>query len=119
MSIAKHLFIAAALSAAAPPARAADIVLAGYDRIRDQLVVDIAYGGTGPRHQFMLQWGECSGERVSARLIDAQGADHAREEYIVREHFSLAKMPCRPATLALRLGRSAFATVFVPAEKRR
>jgi hypothetical protein len=56
---------------------------------------------------------------VSARLIDAQGADHAREEYIVREHFSLAKMPCRPATLALRLGRSAFATVFVPAEKRR
>jgi hypothetical protein len=53
---------------AVAPAHAADIVLAGYDRIRDELVVDVAY----------------------------QGGDVAREDYVVRERFSLAGMPCSP-----------------------
>ncbi|HJT62065.1 MAG TPA: hypothetical protein VJ797_10335 [Burkholderiales bacterium] len=99
-------------------AHAADIALAAYDRERDELVVDVVYRGTNPNHDFTLQWDKCVGGQASARLIDTQGRDLAREEYRVRERFSLDGLQCRPATVTLRLGRTALASVVVPDEAR-
>lgn len=118
MAIAVGRTLTVLLAVIAAPAQAADISAAAYDRARDELVVDIVYRGTNPDHAFTLQWGDCGGGppyRSSARLIDAQGRDLARDEYRVRERFSLAELQCRPAAVTLRLGRSALATVQIPA----
>lgn len=109
------------LALTAAPAQSADISAAAYDRVRDELVVDIVYRGTNPDHGFTLQWGECSSGppyEASVRLIDTHGRDLAREEYRVRERFSLAGLQCRPATVTVRLGRGALASVRVPAAGR-
>lgn len=101
-------------------ARAAAILDAAYDPIRDELVVEIAYRGTSPGHDFSLSWGPCreSGSgtlSTVARLIDAQGGESARQDFRVRERFSLQDAQCRPAHVTLRLGRVSNATVSVSA----
>jgi sporulation protein YlmC with PRC-barrel domain len=91
---------------------AADIVSARYDAAADELVVDIAYRGTGPGHDFRLEWGQCEpGGEAVARLIDRQGGDAAREPFRVTQRFDPAPAGCRPERVTLRLGRVSHATV--------
>jgi hypothetical protein len=106
--------LGAALVLAAPPAFAEAILGAAYDAAHDQIVVDIAYRGTRPGHEFSLQWGPCQAG-VNARLIDKQGDDYALQDFRVRARFGLAGLPCRPAEVTLRLGRASQARVLVPA----
>ena len=103
--------------AAAAPAHAADILDARYDPGADELVVDIAYRGTNPDHEFSVAWGRCSDAsppRLVGRLIDQQGSDAAREDYRVSERLALEEIPCRPAIVTLRLGRVAHTDVYLP-----
>jgi len=110
--------VASALLASLPAiATAADILGAHYDAASDQVVVDIAYRGTNPDHEFIVEWGSCSQAsppRLAGRLIDRQGRDVAREDYRTSEELPLDDMPCRPAIVTLRLGRVAHADVYVP-----
>jgi hypothetical protein len=97
--------------------QAADILEAHYDTAADELVVDIAYRGTNPDHEFAVEWGRCSTEsppRTVGRLVDRQGSDMAREDYRVEERLALDDIPCRPAIVTLRLGRAAHTDVYVP-----
>lgn len=110
--------LACALVFATAPARAADILAAAYDPQTDEIVVDIAYRGTNPNHTFSLLWDPCKDGRTSARLVDRQGNDEAREDYRVRERLSLKELPCRPAVVTLRLGRVAHEDVYVPARRK-
>ena len=106
--------LGAVLALAAAPALAEAILGAAYDAARDQIVVDIAYRGTLPGHEFALQWGPCQAG-VSARVIDRQGDDLALKDFRVRARFGLEDLPCRPAEVTLRLGRASQARVLVPA----
>lgn len=99
------------------PAFAADILEARYNAARDEIEVVIAYRGTNPHHDFIVEWGKCSREsppRTVGRLIDRQGRDAAREDFRARARISLEEIPCRPALVTLRLGRTAHTNVFVP-----
>jgi hypothetical protein len=103
--------------AALARAHASDILDARYDPGADELVVDIAYRGTNPDHEFSVAWGPCSDAspaRTVGRLIDQQGSDLAREDYRVSERLALEEIPCRPAIVTLRLGRVAHIDVYVP-----
>jgi len=111
-----RLIGAVVLGALAGTAAGADILDAHYDAARDQIVAEIAYRGTNADHEFVVEWGRCSAEsppRLAGRLIDRQGKDAAREDYRVSEEIPLRDMPCRPALVTLRLGRSAHADLFV------
>ncbi len=110
----------AVLLVAGLPAKAADIVGAKYDAADDTIVVNIAYRGTQPDHEFTVEWGPCNEAGgppagVTARLIDRQGRDIAREEFRVTGRLGLQELPCRPAEVTLRLGRVSHARVLVPA----
>jgi hypothetical protein len=103
-----------------PLAWAADIRKAYYDPTHDELVVEIAYRGTVPDHDFVLRWGECqrgedASQGIAARIVDLQGNDEARESFRTQARFSLANLGCRPARVTLRLGRVSHETVLVPA----
>jgi hypothetical protein len=98
----------------------ADIRDAYYDPTRNELVVEIAYRGTVPHHDFVLRWGECqrgedASHGIAARIVDLQGKDEAREDFRTRARFSLDALECRPARVTLRLGRVSHETVLVPA----
>jgi hypothetical protein len=114
--------LAAALFAAPSFAPAQTILDASYSAAQDALVVEIAYQGTNPNHQFSVVWDACqqAGGRQSVvgRLIDAQGNDIAQKDFRVRRRFALADLPCRPADVTLRLGPVSNATVPVPAAGR-
>ncbi|MCC6213083.1 MAG: hypothetical protein IT513_18745 [Burkholderiales bacterium] len=114
MRIPSMLLLACAL-ALSGAARAADIVRATYDPASDELVVEIAYRGANPGHDFVLNWDACDGAHASARLADRQGSENARQDFMVSERFGLADLPCRPASVTLRLGRTAHASVDIPA----
>src|SRR3981189_2020123 len=113
----RKLLVAVLLLAAS--AYAQTFLGAAYDPATDELVVDIAYGGTNPDHQFSLAWDRCQGDappyEIAARLIDDQADDAADRDFIVRRRFSLQDLQCRPANVTLRIGRIANVTVFVPA----
>jgi hypothetical protein len=113
----RNVFVAVLLVAAS--AYAQTFLGAQYDPATDELVVDIAYSGTNPDHQFSLAWDPCQGNsppyEVAARVIDDQADDAAVEDFIVRRRFSLQDLPCRPAKVTLRTGRVANVSVFVPA----
>lgn len=98
-------------------ATAADIRSARYDKRADVIIIEVAYRGTHPRHEFEVRWGECGNgttRGVAGRVIDRHGKDEAKEGYVVRERIALNALPCRPAMVTLRLGRSSLARVFVP-----
>lgn len=102
-----------------PPAWTADIREAYYDPTRDELVVEIAYRGTVPDHNFALRWGKCQrGEDklhgIAARIVDLQGNDEARENFRTQARFGLDTLECRPARVTLRLGSVSHETVLVP-----
>ena len=111
-------FLGAVLLVAAS-AYAQTFLGARYDPAADELVVDIAYSGTNPNHQFSLAWDPCQGDappyEIAARVIDDQPDDAAVRDFIVRRRFSLRDLPCRPANVTLRIGRVANISVFVPA----
>jgi len=92
-----------------------------YDAAKDQLVVTIAYRGTNRRHRFSLQWGQCNpsqdgtSNEVTADVLDSQWQDDAINDYQKTTRFSLASMPCRPATVTLRAAPHFLATVVIPA----
>lgn len=103
-----------------PTVFAADIVGARYDPFRDELVVDIAYRGVTPAHDFRIEWGRCLPDGqggmygVAARLIDTRGDEPAGQNHRVREKLNLDGLECRPARVTLRLGRVSHATVMIP-----
>ena len=92
-----------------------------YDAAKDQLVVTIAYRGTNRRHRFSLQWGQCNpsqdgtSNEATADVLDSQWQDDAVNDYQKTTRFSLASMPCRPATVTLRAAPHFLATVVIPA----
>ncbi len=110
----------APLLAVPSPAMAQTILDAHYSAQRDALVVEIAYQGTNPNHEFSLVWDGCQqageGRNVAVgRLIDSQGNDLAKTDYRVRRSFPLAGLACRPAEVTIRLGPVSNRTVSVPA----
>jgi hypothetical protein len=99
------------------------ILDASYDASSDAIVVEIAYQGTNPNHDFELSWDQCQkaangGQTVVARLIDQQGKDTAQNDYRVRRRFDVSALGCRPAEVTLRLGPVSNRTVSVPAARR-
>jgi hypothetical protein len=98
------------------------ILGASYDAASDALVVDIAYQGTNPDHDFALEWDKCQssgdGHAVVARVIDRQGEDQAQKDYQVRRRFDLSALECRPAEVTIRMGPVSNRTVSVPALSR-
>lgn len=99
------------------------ILDASYDASADAIVVEIAYQGTHPNHDFELSWDKCqkdsSGRQaVVARLIDRQGKDTAQNDYRVHRRFDVSGLECRPAEVTLRLGPVSNRTVSVPATRR-
>lgn len=115
MTIARAALISACL-VAAPGARAADIRSAAYDARTDTILVEIAYRGERPDHDFVVQWGPCRQGGVAGRLVDLQGKEPARTGFRVTRRLSLDDIPCRPALVTLRLGRVSHMSVRVPAE---
>ena len=119
--------VAAVLSCllAWPVAAGAGTLLdARYEVGDNELVLEIAYQGTNPDHQFVLEWGACQRDPdgtlgAVARLIDSDGHDIAREDYRVSRRFDLSGLNCRPADVTVRLGPVSNRTVYVPAEPRR
>jgi hypothetical protein len=105
------------------PALSQTIVDAFYDRAQDALIVDLAYQGTNPNHEFSLVWDQCqaAGEgkhTVVGRLVDNQGSDAARSDFQVRRRFPLTGLACRPAEVTVRMGPVSNRTVSVPAAGR-
>jgi len=102
---------------AAVSAYGQDLLGLHYDALSDVLVARIAYRGTTPRHRFTVQWQACTSDsppHVAGRLVDLQGNEPARKDFVSRVRLQLKRLPCRPAIMTLRLGRLAHATVFVP-----
>ena len=99
------------------------ILGAEYDAAADALVIEIAYQGTSPNHDFTLTWDPCQktgngGHAVVARLIDRQGKETAQNDYQVSRRFELSGLQCRPAEVTVRLGPVSNRTVSVPARGR-
>jgi hypothetical protein len=95
------------------------ILGAAYDASSDALVMEIAYQGTNPDHDFELAWDACEATgdgryTVVARLIDRQGADLAQKDYRVERRFALSGLQCRPVEVTLRMGPVSNRTVTVP-----
>jgi hypothetical protein len=115
-TIGSNCVVAALLLAAS--AYAQTFLGAGYDPATDELVVDIAYRGTSPNHEFSLAWDQCQRDarpyEIAARVIDDRPDDPAVRDFIVRRRFSLGDLQCRPANVTLRMGRLANISVFVP-----
>ena len=110
----RSLTILALLLAIAAPARGADILSALYDSRTDSIIVDIAYRGQRPDHDFTVQWGPCRAGGVAGRLVDEQWKEPARTSFRVTRRLSLEDLPCRPALVTLRLGRVSHISVEVP-----
>ena len=109
--------VAGALASAA---RADSLANVYYSARTDQLVVTMVYRGTNSRHKFTLNWGQCknlandgSGE-LDAEILDSQYQDVETRDFKKTTRFSLADIPCRPATLTLRSAPRFLATVRIP-----
>ncbi len=98
-----------------------NFVGAQYDAESDELVVEIAYRGTNPHHEFSLRWEECKplsrsggAHQAAALLVDDQWDDKARQEFRKTVRFSLEALPCRPAKVTLHSAPGFTWTVHVP-----
>ena len=91
-----------------------------YDKKKDQLVVTMLYRGTNPNHKFSLKWGECQADQsgdlpgVTVEVLDDQFDDQEQQDYTKTQHFSLAGLPCRPASVTLRTAPRFFYTLTIP-----
>jgi hypothetical protein len=93
---------------------APDILGAFYDRRTDEVVVEIAYRGMTPDHEFVVQWDPCREGGVAGRLVDRRGDEPARTGFRVTQGIPLHDIPCRPARVTLRLGHVSHASVAIP-----
>jgi hypothetical protein len=97
--------LAGVLTASA--AHAANFLAARYDPGTDELVVEFAYRGTNPDHQFTLQWDECRAAdaegsyEIAGRVFDSQWNDRALEPFTKTVRFDLRDLQCRPARATL------------------
>jgi hypothetical protein len=100
-----------------------DFTHANYDPSSDELVVTVTYSGTNPNHTFSLQWGPCQtvegGDQhsVALEVLDSQWQDPARQAFSKTMRFGLDGMPCRPATLTLRIAPRFITTIMIPAAR--
>lgn len=99
--------------------QADNFVNAYYSARHDQLVVAMAYRGTNSHHRFSLQWGPCQeldggGHEIAAEVLDSQWQDVEQSDFTKVTRFSLADIPCRPATVTLRSAPRFFFTVQIP-----
>jgi hypothetical protein len=91
-----------------------------YDSRANELVVTMRYRGTNPDHTFSLKWGECATGRhgnlqeVSVDVLDDQWQDRAERDFQKTVRFSLAELPCRPATVTLRTAPRYFYSLIIP-----
>ena len=91
-----------------------------YDSRADELVVTMRYRGTNPDHAFSLKWGACAAGRhgnlqeVSVDVLDDQWQDRAERDFQKTVRFSLAELPCRPATVTLRTAPRYFYSLIIP-----
>jgi len=123
--LARHLRIWVACFAALlymAPAAAITVTALTYDPGKDQLVLNIAYRGTNPDHQFNVQWEKCTrlnDERMQilGLLVDNQPDDLARQEFTKVLHIDLQDFSCRPAKVSIRTSTGFFTSVDVPAAK--
>ena len=91
-----------------------------YSARKDQLVVTMIYRGTNPDHTFSLKWGPCQeldggGREISAEVLDSQAQDAEQKDFKKTTRFSLADIPCRPATVTLRSAPRFLTTLQIPA----
>ena len=115
--------LAAALLGLPALAAAQSLLDAYYSPAQDALVVEIAYQGTNPNHEFAIVWDACQPtgggrQAVVGRLIDSQGNDAAQKEFQVRRRLPLADLPCRPADVTVRIGPVSNRSVPVPSARR-
>lgn len=88
-------------------ATAANFLGARYDENEDDLVVTLAYRGTNPDHTFSIEWGACKqggaagSHQISARVLDSQWNDLARQSFTTTVRFDLRNLRCRPALVTL------------------
>jgi hypothetical protein len=100
-----------------------DFTHANYDPGSDELVVTVTYSGTNPNHTFSMQWGPCQTAEgsdqhtVALEVLDSQWQDPARQEFSKTMRFALDGMPCRPATLTLRIAPRFITTIRIPAAR--
>ncbi len=91
-----------------------------YDKKTDQLVVTMTYSGTNPNHKFSLAWGQCVSDQsgnlpeVAVEVLDDQWQDESRSDFKNTTRFSLAGMPCRPASVTLRTAPRFIYTLVIP-----
>ena len=103
-------------------ASATNLLAVSYDSASDEVVVDVAYRGSGGKHSFSLDWSACEGDgsddapfTLSAALIDAQAAQSGAQEFTQQLRFPLSALECRPATLTVRTATGANRTIALPA----
>lgn len=91
-----------------------------YDKKADQLVVTMTYSGTNPNHKFSLKWGQCVNDQpgnppeVAVEILDDQWQDEAQSDFKKTTRFSLAGIPCRPASVTLRSAPRFIYTLVIP-----
>lgn len=102
-------------------AAAANFLDARYDQNEDDLVVTLAYRGTNPNHTFTIEWGACNQDgvagshEISARVLDSQWNDLARQSFTKTVRFDLRNLRCRPALVTLFTAAQFRISVRVPA----
>jgi hypothetical protein len=102
-------------------ATAANFQDARYDADEDELVVTLGYRGTNPDHTFSIEWGECKLDgvagsyQISARVLDSQWNDAARQSFMKTARFDLRNLRCRPAIVTLFTAPQFRISVMVPA----
>jgi hypothetical protein len=108
------------LSLVAGIADATNILAMRQDTATDEVVIDVAYRGTNPNHQFSLLWSDCrdfpfegASYQVEARLADTQAEDRALEEFKQTLRFTLSSLKCRPAKLTVSTAAGFHQTIVV------
>lgn len=105
----------------AATATAASFLNARHDADEDDLVVTLAYRGTNSDHTFSIEWGACKPDgaagsyQISARVLDSQWNDLARQPFTKTVRFDLRKLRCRPALVILFTAPQFTISVPVPA----
>lgn len=102
------------------PASAISVSNLVYDASKDQLVMQIAYRGTNPDHEFSVEWAECARldeerSQIFGMLVDDQANDRALQEFTKEFTVDLLGFSCRPAKVTIRTSVGFFIAVDIPA----
>lgn len=95
-----------------------------YDASGNQLIVTISYDGANPNHRFSIRWGRCRKLRdqihgparkiINLGIVDDQGDDAARKNYVEVVRVPLAGLSCRPAAVTVRTSPDSYASLATP-----